>query len=108
MQRFKDFINREQNLLFHTIITVIVVYAGFKFNISLVEWALVVFVIMLVFTSELLNSSIEILIDSYTHKFHPLAKVAKDTAAAGVLVSAFGAACVGIYVFGPRLISLIK
>jgi len=108
MQRIKDFINREQNLLFHTIITIVVVTVGFKFNISLVEWALVIFAIMMVFTSELLNSSIEILIDSYTNKFHPLAKVAKDTAAAGVLVSAFGAAAVGIYVFLPRFISLIK
>ena len=63
---------------------------------------------MMVFTAELLNSSIEILIDSYINKFHPLAKVAKDTAAAGVLVSAFGAACVGIYVFLPRFISLLK
>ena len=108
MKKIIDFINREQNLLFHFIITIIVIACSFKFNITLVEWALVIFVINLVITSELLNSAIELLVDSYTNKYHPLAKIAKDTAAAGVLVSAFGAACVGIYVFLPRFIELLK
>lgn len=108
MSKLKNFFNREQNLLFHLIATILVIIFGFVFNITKLEWTLVVFVICLVLTSELLNSSIELLVDSYTNEFHPLAKVAKDTAAAGVLVSALGALCVGLYVFLPKLIYLIK
>lgn len=37
--------------------------------------------------AELFNSSIERVVDMYTKDFHPLAKFAKDTASAGVLLS---------------------
>ena len=66
------------------------------------------FLIAFVITSELINSAIELTVDLYTTKFHPLAMVAKDTAAAAVVISAFTAAIIGLYIFVPKFIAILK
>ncbi len=108
MKKLKDFFNREQNLLVHFTATIVVTICGIYFDLKLYEWLLVYSMIALVITSELINSAIELTVDTYTKKFHPLAMVAKDVAAAAVVVSAFTAICVGLYVFLPKFISLIN
>ena len=106
MRFLKDFFNREQNLLIHLIATIIVTICGIYFQLVLHEWLLVYSMVAFVITSELINSAIELTVDLYTRKFHPLAMVAKDVAAGAVVVSAFTAICVGGYIFIPKVISL--
>ncbi len=108
MKKIKKFFEREQNLLIHLIATVTVITFGFYFKLSYEEWLLVMLVVVLVITSELINSAIELAVDLYTSKFNSLAMVAKDTAAAAVVTSAFTAICVGVYVFLPKIIELVK
>ena len=108
MKTIRSFFAREQNLLIHIIATVIVIILGIIFKLSVIEWVLIFFVICLVISSELLNSAIELTVDLYTSKFNPLAMVAKDTAAAAVVVSAFIAIGVGLYVFLPKVICFIS
>ncbi len=108
MDKIRSFFNREQNLLIHIIATIIVIILGIYFKLSVLEWLLVFFVICLVISSELLNSAIELVVDSYTQRFNSLAMVAKDSAAAAVVVSAFIAVGVGLYVFLPKFISFIS
>lgn len=108
MDRLKEFFNREQNLLIHITTSILVIVFGIIFKISYTEWLLVSLMIMLVIVSELINSAIELTVDLYTSKFNSLAMVAKDTAAAAVVVSAFTAAVTGIYIFLPKVILLFK
>lgn len=108
MDRLKEFFNREQNLLIHITTSILVIVFGIIFKISYTEWLLVSLMIMLVIVSELINSAIELTVDLYTSKFNSLAMVAKDTAAAAVVVSAFTAAVTGIYIFLPKIILLFK
>lgn len=108
MGNIKSFFNREQNLLVHIIATICVVILGIYFGLMVYEWVLVFFAVCLVITSELINSAIELAVDLYTKEFNPLAMVAKDTAAAAVVVSAFTAIIIGIYVFLPRFILFLK
>ncbi len=108
MKKIKEFFNREQNLLIHFIATIMVTILGIYFKLELYEWLLVYSMVTLVITSELINSAIELTVDLYTKKFHPLAMVAKDVAAAAVVTSAFTAICVGLYVFLPKFIGLIN
>ena len=63
--------------------------------------------VMLVLASELINSSIEALVDLTTQGVHPLAKAAKDYAAASVLITSFGSLAIGILVLGPALLERI-
>ena len=108
MKKLRKFFDREQNLLIHIIATIVVITLSIIFNLNQLEWIFIIGAIGLVITSELINSAIELTVDIYTSKFHPLAKIAKDTAAAAVVISAFTAIVIGIYIFGPRLFELIR
>ena len=108
MKKIKSFFNREQNLLIHIIATILVTILGIYFKLSIQEWVLIYFVVALVISSELLNSAIELAVDMFTQEFNPLAMVAKDTAAAAVVISAFTAAIIGLYIFVPKFIEILK
>lgn len=107
MNKIKSFFDREQNLLVHIIAAILVTIFGFIFKISLLEWLLIYSMIALVITSELINSSIELVVNLYTTEFNPLAMIAKDVASSGVLVSAITALLVGLYIFIPKVLELI-
>ncbi|HHY92470.1 MAG TPA: diacylglycerol kinase family protein [Firmicutes bacterium] len=77
-------------------------------KVPLGQQALVVLTIALVIVSELINTAIEATVDLYKRSYHPLAGMAKDVAAAAVLVAALAAVVVGLLVFGPPLVRLLK
>ena len=97
----------EQNILMHTLATILVIIAGFIFKISLSEWLVLALIIGLVIATELINTSIEATIDLVTKEIHPLAKIAKDTAAAAVLVFGLTAIVIGCIIFLPKILVLI-
>ena len=96
----------EQNLAVDVGIAILVLITGFIFKISAHEWALLVLTIGLVISCELVNTAIEAVVDLVTEEYHPLAKVAKDTAAAAVFIFAIVAIVVGLIIFLPRVINL--
>ena len=104
MKKVTIFFNREQNLLIHIIATIFVVIFGIILKIDDISWLLVLFSIMFVISSELINSAIELSVDLYTNKYNEFAKIAKDTSAAAVVISAFCALIIGIYVFLPKIV----
>lgn len=61
----------------------------------------------LVLSLELVNTALEAVVDLVSPQFHPLAKVAKDAAAAAVLVASVGALGVGAVLLGPALWRLL-
>ncbi|MDQ3398862.1 MAG: diacylglycerol kinase family protein [Deinococcota bacterium] len=67
----------------------------------------IVLATMLVLGLELINSAVEATVDLITPDFHPLARVAKDLAAAAVLMASFGAAVIGLITLGPALWRLL-
>ncbi len=97
----------EQNILVHTLAMILVIIAGFIFKISLFEWLVLFLIIGLVIATELINTSIEATIDLVTKEIHPLAKIAKDTAAAAVLVFGLTAIVIGCIIFIPKILVLI-
>ena len=62
----------------------------------------------LILSLELVNTALEAVVDLVTKEKKPLAKIAKDTAAGAVLVSAIAAAIIGCIIFVPYLLELIK
>lgn len=97
----------EQNLKIHTIIALIVVLAGFVLKISYIEWLICLVLIGLVLMAEFFNTAIEYVVDLISPEIHPLAKAAKDTASAGVLMMAIISAIVGIIIFLPKITNII-
>lgn len=72
-------------------------------HLSASSWAIVVLAIALVLAAELANTAIEAVVDLASPDDHPLAKRAKDVAAAGVLVALAGAAAAGVLVLVATL-----
>jgi diacylglycerol kinase (ATP) len=97
----------QHNAWVHAAATVAVVIAGFVFQVTRIEWCLLVFACAAVWTAEALNTAFEFLADATTKEFHPVIKQAKDVAAGAVLITAVAAAVVGAMVFLPHLASTI-
>jgi len=97
----------QTNARLHLAATVVVIGAGFGFQISRAEWLAVVAAIGLVWTAEGMNTAIEAVVDLVSPEAHPLAGRAKDVAAGAVLIAAGVAAVIGVLIFGPRLLALV-
>ena len=98
----------EQNLKIHTVFAVLVVLAGFILKISYVEWLVCLVLIGLVLMAEFFNTAIEYVVDLASPDIHPLAKLAKGTASAGVLMMAIISAIIGLIIFVPKVIEFVE
>ena len=98
----------ERNIRVHIVIAGCCVLLGFFLGLSLVEWAVIALAMSGVFTSEMMNTSVESLIDLASPEHHALAKIAKDAAAGAVLVNAAFAAVAGILIFAPKIWDLVR
>lgn len=94
----------QANMRFHVFAAVIVLLASCVLLKTSTEWAAILLTIGLVFATELINTSIEALVDLLSPEIQARAKVAKDVAAAAVLVSSIVAIGVGLTLLGARLI----
>lgn len=95
----------QRNIRIHVVLGTLAISLGLILRLSAVEMALVVAFIALVIAAELLNTALEVLVNIASPEYHPLAKQAKDLAAAAVLVTALGALVGGALIFLPHLIS---
>jgi diacylglycerol kinase (ATP) len=91
----------QHNAWVHLAATSLVVITAVAFGVSRFEWCFLVVAILVVWISEALNTAFEFLCDVASPDFHPLVKKAKDVAAGAVLLSAVGAAIIGIIIFAP-------
>ncbi len=94
----------EQSLALHVIIMFIIIACGFVFKITPIQWVITLVMGALILVSELFNTSIEAVVDLVTEEFHPLAKIAKDTASAATFVASIIAAGMWLTVFLPKII----
>ncbi len=101
-----DLFRFENNARFHLIAAVLAIAAGFFFQLSTTEWALVVILIGLVWAAEAFNTALEKLADAVSAEYHPLIKATKDLAAGGVLIIAIAAVVVGGIIFLPKFVAL--
>lgn len=65
----------------------------------------VLLLVALVLGLELINTALEAVVDLVSPNYHPLAKAAKDIAAASVLIVSTIAALIGFLLFFPPLVS---
>ncbi len=97
----------EQSLMIHGMAVILVIIAGFVLKITLIEW-LICFILMgIVLATELINTSIEAVIDLACPEIHPLAKIAKDTASAAVFVFSTVAFVSGLIIFLPKIMEFL-
>jgi len=94
----------QRNLRVHGVATILVVAVIVFYRLRLVEAVVLLLAIAVVVVAELFNTAVEVLVDRVVGLEHdPAAKIAKDVAAAGVLVAALGAAVVGAAILLPKV-----
>ena len=88
----------ERNFRIHAVIGSCVILLSLFLNIPLGDFLILVLTVTLVIVAELVNTVVEMLIDSFIKEYRIKAKRIKDTAAAVVLVSAASSLVVGYLV----------
>lgn len=100
-------IKYEHNMIVILFATFIVTFAGLRFNISAYEWLFCITIIAMIMATELINSAVEAVVDLETTEYHPLAKIAKDTASAATLTLVIASVIGGLIIFLPKIIALL-
>ena len=102
-----ELVQSQHNARIHALATACVIGLGLFLGVSTLDWCALILAMIAVWAAEALNTAVEFLCDLVSPEFHPLVSKSKDIAAGGVLLSAIGAAVVGLLILGPPLLSLI-
>ncbi len=101
-------LNSDQNLVVHFIVAFLVIILSILLALSTLEMAILGLTILLVITTEMLNTSIEKAIDSVTKEHRTDIKIAKDVASGMVLIAALGAVIIGVLIFLPYFLKFFR
>ena len=93
----------QRNVKIQLVIAVLVVIISLFFDLSRAEFLCFLFTIILILFAEMCNTAIETVVDLYVDVYHPKAKIAKDVAAGGVVITAINALIVGYFLFFDKI-----
>ena len=95
----------QRNFRIHLATAVVVFGLGIALQMDLTRMAVLVLTVAAVLVLELLNTAIEAVVDlSIGRRYHPLARIAKDCAAAAVLVAAISSLLIAFCLLLPPLL----
>lgn len=100
---FVTAVRTERNIKVMLAMGAVALIIGFLLQLDVTEWCIILICCGLVIHAELANTAIEAVVDLATDELHPLAKRAKDIAAASVYVLSFMSAVVGLLVYAHAL-----
>jgi len=96
-------VKTQHNLWIHLVAALLVIYAGFFFQITRTEWMIVIVAMGGVISAEMFNTAIELIVDMVSPEHHRMAGAVKDVAAGAVLIFAIASVLIGLLVFLPYL-----
>ncbi len=97
----------QRNAHIEMVATAVVIAVGLWLRVTQLEWAMLAIMIGLVLAAEMVNTAVERAVDLVTLERAPLARIAKDAAAGGVLIAVVTSCIVGLLIFGPRLWAMV-
>ena len=93
-----------RNFKIQLIFAVTSLMIGFLLQISLSNYVILIATIMSVLILEILNTSIESIVDLLVKKeFSSLAKISKDTSAGAVLLASINSVIIAVSIFFPKI-----
>ena len=98
----------DQNLRIHSFVGIFVIILSLFLRLPKSEFFLVVLAVFFVWFAELINTAIEEMTNLIVQEHRKEAKIAKDVAAAAVLLSAVYAIIMGIVIIIPAFVGLIN
>ncbi len=100
-------VRTQPNVWIEIVALAVVMAAGWWFAISTLEWAILGLTVALILALEAVNTAVETVVDLVSPHYHPLAKIAKDTAAGALIIAVVGSVFVAAMIFVPRLWALL-
>ena len=94
----------QPNYRIHLFLSLISIIFGFYLKISSFEFLLIVFLITVGLAIETINTAIEETTDAIDTKIREDIKIAKDVAAAAMLIYVIGATVIALMIFVPKII----
>lgn len=98
----------EGNFRIQVLFSLLVLIAAAYFPLKTWEIILVILMIGWVLTMELMNTAMEYFTDLLKPRLHHYVYAIKDLMAAAVLISAAGSAIIGVIIFLPHFLNLLK
>jgi len=97
-------LNTSRNFKIQLIFAFTILMIGFLLQISQSNYVILIATIMSVLILEILNTSIESIVDLVVKKeFTILAKISKDTSAGAVLLASINSVIIAVYIFVPKI-----
>lgn len=97
-----------RNIRIHFIAAFLVVIASIYFKVNAFEMGILGIMILLVICTEMINTAIEEMVNLLVNEHRQEAKIAKDVSAGMVLLTVIGSVIVGVLVFTPHILKLLK
>jgi diacylglycerol kinase (ATP) len=94
----------QKNTRLQAVASILVMVVALWLQISFIEMAILILTITIVWMAEFINAAVEAVVNLATTEIHPMAKVAKDVAAAAVLLGVVAAILIGLLLLGPPLL----
>src|SRR5512143_419261 len=98
----------QRHVRWHFMSAAMVVIIGLALDLGRMEFIALTLAVVLVLVAEIFNTAIEAAVDLFSEEYHPLAKVAKDTAAGAVFVSSVGAVVLGYFILYPNVAAAVS
>lgn len=99
----------EINIRVHVVVATLVLAAAVYLKFSAIEFCIVLFAIALVICCEMLNTAIEFALDSiYHNRYSRMVGMAKDISAGAVMFATVISVCIGLILYGSKIIPLLQ
>lgn len=95
----------QKNTRIMSVASILVFAVALWLQVDTLRWALLILTITGVWMAEFLNAAVEAVVNLASPNYHPMAKVAKDVAAAAVLLGAVSSALIGLLILAPPLLA---
>ncbi len=101
-------VRTQANFKIHLFFSILSLLGAWFFKISYPELLVILVLIAIGLVIETINTGIEETIDAIHKDWSPEIKIAKDVAAASMLIFAIGAIAIAAIIFVPRILSLLN
>lgn len=103
-------LRHERHFRFHIVMTAYVMYFSSFYDFTRTDYAVLILTCAAVISTEIINTSIEVVIDKVSPKYNMFAMIGKDVAAGAVLFASLAAIAVGVFLFYDidTLVNILK
>lgn len=96
----------EFSLIIHGILSILLITLGFILHISLIEWIITIICLFLILAFEIINTSLEVIVDMITLDYSEKAKIAKDLGSAATFTISFMSFIIFMLILLPKIVNL--